>query len=101
MNGNSFLLSMIRGQIGKTMVVKHRDGKVFITKAPDMSNIEASPAQRTQRNKMQAAVAWAKKVNADRVLRVDYIKQAGVSNKVYQYLLKQYLLRGGAFLADQ
>ena len=98
---NSFLLSQIGGRIGKTMVVKHCAGKVFVTKVPDMSNIEASPAQRNERNKFREGVAWAKQVNGDSVARVGYIKAARESNKVYQYLLQQYLKKGGAFSAGE
>lgn len=98
---NSFLLSMIRGRIGKTVVVKHYGKKVVLSKVPDMSCIEASPAQRTERNKMKAAVAWAKQTNSDAGLRTGYIKEAGGSKLVYQYLLKQYLVRGGSFLPGQ
>lgn len=99
MISNSFLLSQVRGRIGKTMVVKHYGKQVVVTKVPDMSGIEASPAQRVERNKFSEAVAWAKRVNGDAVLRAGYIKEARGSNRVYQYLLKQYLKRGGAFAA--
>lgn len=97
MISNSFLLSLVRGRIGKTMVVKHYGKKVVVSKVPDMSGIEASPAQRVRRSKFGEAVAWAKQVNGDVALRAGYIKEARGSKRVYQYLLKQYLKRGGAF----
>jgi len=101
MNGNSFLLNLVRGRIGKTMVVKHYGDKVVVTKVPDMGNIEASPAQKHERSKFREAVTWAKQINGDPVLRVGYIKKARGSNRVYQYLLKHYLKKGGAFLPGQ
>ena len=100
MISNSFILSMVRGQIGN-VVVKHYPDKIVVTKVPDMSGIEASPAQKTVRHKMKAAVAWAKQTNADPILRVGYIQQARGSNKVYQYLVKHYLRRGGVFAAGE
>jgi len=101
MISNSFFLNQVRGRIGKSMVVKHYAKKVVITKVPDMSTVEASPAQRVERNKFKEAVAWARQTNNDPVLRAGYIKAARGSKQVYQYLLQQYLKKGGVFLPTQ
>jgi len=97
MISNSFLLNQVWGRIGKTMLIKHYADKGVVTKVPDMSTIEASPAQRVERNKFKEAVARARQTNNDPVLRVGYIKAARGSNKIYQYLLQQYLKKRSFF----
>ena len=101
MKHNSLLVGMIRGQIGKTMVVKHYGKKVVVTKAPDMSRIIASPAQKANRSIFAEAVAWAKGINNNPDLKAAYTKQARKSKTVYQYLLKAYLKNGGPVEPDK
>lgn len=95
MKRHSFLHGMIQGQIGKTMVVKHYGKKVVVTKAPDMSNIVPSTAQKANRSRFAEAVAWAKSIHNNSVLKAAYAKQARKSKTVYQYLVKAYLKNGG------
>ena len=95
MKNNPFLLSMIRGQIGKKIVVKHYGKKVVVTEAPDMSNIKPSPLQKVQRSRFADAVAYAKHINNTPELKAAYIKKARKSKSVFQYVLKAYLKNGG------
>jgi hemoglobin-like flavoprotein len=95
MKTSNFILSMIQGQIGKKIVVKHYGKKVVVTKAPDMSNIKPSPQQKVQRSRFAEAVAYAKHINNTPELRAAYVKKAKKSKSVYQYVLKEYLKHGG------
>ncbi len=95
MKRHSLLISMIRGQVGKSIVVKHYGKKVVVTKAPDMSRIVPSAAQKANRSRFAEAVAWAKKINNNPALKAAYAKQARKSKTVYQWLLKAYLKNGG------
>ncbi len=91
MRSNSFLLSQVSGQIGKKIVVKHYGKKIVITRAPDMSGIQPSPLQKTQPSSFAAAVAYARHINNTPELKAAYIKKAGKSKSVYQYVLKEFL----------
>lgn len=95
MKTSHFLLSQIRGQIGKKIVVKHYGKKIVITKAPDMSSINPSPLQKAQRNRFGEAVAYAKHINNTPELKAAYLKKAKKSKSVYQYVLKEFLRNGG------
>jgi len=90
---NDFLLRQLRGQIGKKIVVKHYGKKVVITKAPDMSKIKPSNAQKDQRNRFAEAVAYARHINNSPELKAAYVKKAKKSKSVYQYALKEFLRR--------
>jgi hypothetical protein len=66
----------IRGKIGNLVYRRTASGKLITTKCPDMSNVEWSPAQIEQRERMKAATAYAKAAMADPRLRALYEKRA-------------------------
>lgn len=96
MKTSNFLLSQVREQIGKKIVVKHYGKKVVVTKAPDMSRIKPSPLQKKQRSRFAEAVAYAKHINNTPELKAAYVKKAKKSKSVYQYVLKEFLKNGSA-----
>ena len=65
----TLLHTLIRGAIGKEYVIKHYRYGVIRTKYPDMTNIIASTRQRKCRDLFKEAVAYAKAVIADTVLK--------------------------------
>ncbi len=95
MKTSSFLLSLVKGQIGKKIVVKHYGKKVVVTKAPDMSHVKPSTLQKVQRSRFAEAVAYAKHINNTSELKAAYVQKARKSKSVYQYVLKAYLKKGG------
>ncbi|MEP7237381.1 MAG: hypothetical protein ABI685_05940 [Ferruginibacter sp.] len=95
MKKGNFLLSMVRGQIGKEIVVKHYGKKIVVTKAPDMSDIKPSPRQKKQRSLFKEAVAYARHINNTPELKAAYVKKAKKSKSVFQYVLQAYLDKRG------
>ena len=85
-------LLMIRGSIGKQFCIKHYRWGVIKTKFPDMSNIVASDEQRQCRNLFKEAVAYAKTVIADPVLKKEWQKKIRRRNGVYNKAIKAYML---------
>ena len=85
-------LLMIRGSIGKQFCIKHYRWGVIKTKFPDMSNIVASAEQCQCRNLFKEAVAYAKTVIADPVLKREWQKKIRRRNGVYNKAIKAYML---------
>lgn len=71
------------------LIVKRRNGKAFITKCPDMSNVVPSPLQLDEKSRFARAVEYAKSVIADPVQKATYKKRPGSS--VYHSAIKDYL----------
>ena len=87
-----FSLSMIQGAIGKEYVIKHYGNSKIRTRFPDMSRIIASAKQRTCRNLFKKAVAYAKEVITDPVLKAAWQKRIRRSNGVYNKAVKYFML---------
>ena len=62
-----------------------------MTKFPDMSNIVASAGQHNCRNLFKEAVAYAKTVIADPVLKMEWQKRLRRRNGVYNEAIKVYM----------
>ena len=84
-------LLMIRGSIGKQFVIKHYKWGIIKTKFPDMSGIVASAGQRQCRNIFKEAVAYAKAVIADPVLKKAWQKRLRRRNGVYNAAVTDYM----------
>ncbi|MFM1770309.1 MAG: hypothetical protein RJA22_2838 [Verrucomicrobiota bacterium] len=69
------LLQEVRGRIGPLVFRRFR-GKTVVQRAPDMTRVVASPAQLAQRARFQRAVAHARAVLADPVLRARQASRA-------------------------
>jgi hypothetical protein len=92
------LLSIIRGAIGKSFVVKHYKGrKIVITRFPDMSGIVASEQQRVRRDLFREAVVYAKWIIADAERKKAFRKSLPrrKQRKVYQAAIQLYMSRQG------
>src|ERR671913_490626 len=69
-------LEEMRGKIGNMVYRRTASGKTITTKCPDMSNVEWSPAQIEQRERLTQANAYAKAAMADPKVRAIYEKMA-------------------------
>jgi len=75
------LIQEIRGKVGNLVFRQTPNGDIIVSKAPDMSAVEWSPAQRDHRQRFKAAVAYAKAAMADPDVRAVYEKQAREKNR--------------------
>jgi hypothetical protein len=71
----------IRGKMGNVVFRTSPSGETYITKSPDMSRVEWSPAQKEQRQRMKRAIAYAKAAMADPDARTVYERQAAEENR--------------------
>lgn len=83
---------MQKSKVGD-IVIKQYGDKTVISKYPDMSNVVPSDSQLGKRSRFAEAVAYAKTINSNPILRIDYVKRYGDSKSVYQAALKEYLNR--------
>jgi len=88
-----FSLQLIRGAIGKEFVIKHYRYGAIKTKYPDMTRIIASARQRKCRNIFKEAVAYARQVIADPVIKAAWQKRLRRHNGVYNNAIKFYMLK--------
>ena len=83
----------ITGAIGKQFVIKHYSYGAIRTKYPDMSKVKATIKQRKCRTTFQDAVAYAKTVISDPVLKAQWQNKLRRHNGVYNAAIKEYMLR--------
>jgi hypothetical protein len=93
-------ITEIRGKMGDVVFRTSPSGETYISKKPDMSRVEWSPAQKEQRRRMKRAIAYAKAAMADPDVRAVYEQQAAEQNRqpfrvaVSDYLKGNDLLSG-------
>ncbi len=85
-------LRLVRGAIGKKMVIKHYAWGIIKTKFPDMTKIIASVPQRRCRNLFKDAVAFAKAINADQALKKSWQQKLQVKLRLFNALVKHYMV---------
>jgi hypothetical protein len=71
-----------RGKVGNLVFRQFPNGDIIISKAPDMSAVEWSPAQQEHRQRFKAAIAYARAAMADPDARAVYEKQAAAENRL-------------------
>jgi hypothetical protein len=71
----------IKGRVGDVVFRVSQSGDTYVTRTPDMSAVEWSPAQAEHRQRFKAAIAYAKAAMADPDARAVYEKQAAVENR--------------------
>jgi hypothetical protein len=87
-----WLLTFVRGAIGKEYVIKHYRYGIIKTKYPDMTKIVASPGQRNCRNLFKAAVKHAQKIMRDPVQKAAWLKRVRKKHLVFNMIIKAYML---------
>jgi hypothetical protein len=71
----------IKGRLGDVVFRVSQSGETFITRSPDMSAVEWSPAQQEHRQRFKAAIAYANAAMADPHARAVYEKRASEGNR--------------------
>jgi len=87
-----WLLTFVRGAIGKEYVIKHYRYGIIKTKYPDMTNIVASPGQRSCRDLFKASVKRAQKLMDDPVQRAAWLKKVRQKHRLFNQLVKHFML---------
>lgn len=77
------------GKIDPGFILKTRNGKVFISKYPDMGNVIPSELQLKSNSRFAAAIKYAKDIINDPVKKATYKVRAGTT--VYHAAIKDYL----------
>jgi len=87
----SKVIKGIRGKVGGVVFRQSPNGETIVSKAPDMSAVEWSPAQQDHRQRFKAAIAYAKAAMADPEARAVYEKQAAEGNqRPFQIAVSDY-----------
>lgn len=71
----------LHGKMGDIVFRQSKPGEVIISRSPDMSKVEWSPAQKAQRERFKQASAYAKAAMADPEVRAIYEKMATKAHK--------------------
>ena len=91
----------IRGRVGDVVFRTSPSGKTYISKSPDMSAVEWSPAQKENRRRFRKAIAYAKAAMADPDVRAVYERQAAEQNRQpFRVAVSDYL-KGNDLLAGK
>lgn len=75
------MIAEIHGTLYGVVFKKSPQGKMIVTKRPDMSNVEWSPAQKAQRQRFKQAVVHVRAALAEPKVRARYERQAKKQNK--------------------
>ena len=76
------LITGIKGRFGNMVFRVSQSGETFVTRTPDMSSVEWSPAQQEQRQRFKAAIAYARAAMADPAVRAVYENKAAAGNRL-------------------
>ena len=71
----------IQGTIFDVVLKRTTQGRLIVTKRPDMSNVKWSKAQKKYRERFKQAIAYAKAAMADPKVRKVYEKMAAKENR--------------------
>ena len=74
-------IKQFKGQMGGVVFRVSRSGETIVSRSPDMSAVEWSPAQQENRRRFKRAIAYAKAAMADPGARAVYEKQAAEKNR--------------------
>ncbi len=87
-----WLLTFVRGAIGKEYVIKHYRYGIIKTKYPDMTKIVASPGQRSCRDLFKTAVKRAQKTMDNPEQRAAWLKKVRQKHRLFNQLVKHFML---------
>jgi hypothetical protein len=91
----------IRGRIGDEVYRTSPNGEIIVSKSPDMSKVEWSPAQKEQRQRFKKAIAYANAAMADPDVRAVYERQAAEQNRQPYRVAVSDSLKGGDLLSGK
>lgn len=75
------MLEDIRGRLGDYVFRRTHSGDVILSKAPDMSKVKCSRAQKAHRQRFKEAVAYARAAMTEPKVRAVYEKLAAKNHK--------------------
>ena len=85
-------ITEIKGKMGNAVFRTSPNGETYITKSPNMSKVEWSPAQKEHRRRFKKAIAYANAAMADPDVRAVYERQAAEQNrKAYRVAVSDYM----------
>ena len=93
-----FHLQLVRGALGKKIVIKHYKKNIVMTRYPDMTGIRPSNKQQACRILFAKAVAYARRVLKDAVQRERLVKRIKKGKCIYHAAIQEYLLIVKGFL---
>jgi hypothetical protein len=76
---------------GNAYIIRVRNGKAFLVKKPDMSNVQRTKKQLEQQSKFAKAVKYAQEIIRDPRKKAAYKVKKGES--VYNKAVKEYMKR--------
>ena len=86
-------IQKLSGSVDK-LVIKQYGDKAFMSPAPNMSRVKASPAQARQREKMKQPRWYYQKILADPALRAQYEAAARAAGmRLYNFATREYMRR--------
>jgi hypothetical protein len=75
------VVRQIRGKLGGMVFRLSHNGKLIVTRTPDMSRVKWSKAQKEHRQRFKQAVAYAKAAMANPQVRTVYEKMVAKNHK--------------------
>jgi len=94
-------LARIRGKLGNLVFRLSHSGEVTVTKAPDMSRVKWSKAQKEHRQRFKQAVAYARAAMARPDVRKIYENMAATNHKRPFDLAVSDYFKGNDLLSKQ
>lgn len=86
------MINEIRGKVGGYVFRRASSGKLILSKAPDMSRVKWSKAQKENRQRFKKAVAYSKAAMTEPKVRAHYEKEAAKKGKrPYDLAVSDYL----------
>jgi hypothetical protein len=84
----------MRGRIGKELVYRKYENKIVVSRYPDRSKIVYTATQKARQGLFAAAVAYARSIVSDPVLKKAYAKKLkNGKRRVYNAAIKEYMDR--------
>ena len=74
------MFKAVSGKMDGIVFRRSVSGRLYMSRTPDMSGVQWSPAQKAQRQKLQQASAYARAALADPQLRAHYQERAAKEN---------------------
>ncbi|XVJ67151.1 MAG: hypothetical protein HEQ40_13655 [Lacibacter sp.] len=87
---SNLIIRGLKGQVGKQLVFKQYGNKTVVTRYPDMSLVKPSAAQKEKRKGFAAAVAYARGITNDPVLKALYQQKVKKGQRVYHYAIQEF-----------
>ena len=84
------VLKGLSGQLGKQLVFKQYGNKTVVSRFPDMSKIKPGKLQQQKSSLFSEAVAYARAIINDPVLKKKYQTKVKRGQTVYHYAIQEF-----------